>query len=68
MLQEIGLLFKKYIIQIHYAVHACFRMVIPYMWPWTTKPVLSPQGIFVAIAKNYISLKIRIFFFYAKNQ
>ncbi len=22
------------------------------MWPWTTKPVLSPTGIFVAIAKN----------------
>ncbi len=22
------------------------------MWPWTTKPVLSRWGIFVAIAKN----------------
>ncbi len=31
-----------------------------YMWPWTTKPVLSSMDMFVAIAKNR-------FFYYAKN-
>ncbi len=25
-----------------------------YMWPWNTKPVLSPWGIFVAIAKDIL--------------
>ncbi len=37
------------------------------MWPWTTKPVLSRWGIFVAIAKNTLcESKLLIFLFYTK--
>ncbi len=37
------------------------------MWPWTTKPVLSSTGIFVAIANNTLyGSKVSIFFFMPK--
>ncbi len=37
------------------------------MWPWTTKPVLSRWGIFVAKAKNTLYGSKLLIFFYAKN-
>ncbi len=40
---------------IYVAVYVCasfMKISYEYMWPWTTKPVLSRWGIFVAIAKN----------------
>ncbi len=42
------------------------KLLVIDTWPWTTKPVLSPWGIFVAIAKNSEWVKI-IDFFYSKN-
>ncbi len=44
-----------------------------YLGPWTTKPVISSTGIFVAIANNTLSFNTfdsgqnGLFFFYAKN-
>ncbi len=36
------------------------------LWPWTTKPVISRWGIFVAIAKNALYGSKLLIFFYAK--
>ncbi len=41
---------------------------VPYLWPWTTKSVLSQWSIFVAIAKNILHGPNYKVFFYAKNQ
>ncbi len=38
------------------------------MWPWTTKPVISSTGIFVAIEKIHCMGQNDPFFFYAKNR
>ncbi len=38
-----------------------------YVWPWTTKPVLSSTGIFVAIANDILYGQKYTFLFYAKN-
>ncbi len=42
--------------------------IIPNIWPWTTKPVLSRWGIFVAIAKNTLyGSKLLIFLLCQKS-
>ncbi len=38
-----------------------------HMWPWTTKPVLSRWGIFIAIAKNILYGSKLLIFIYGKN-
>ncbi len=37
------------------------------MWPWTTKPVLSRWGLFVAVAKIHCMGQTYRFLFYVKN-
>ncbi len=38
-------------------IYTFFKQIvlIDYMWPWTTKPVISSTGIFVAIAHNTLN-------------
>ncbi len=45
-------LIRKKLMQQYYGSEARNITVHWYMWPWTTKPVISSTGIFVAIAKN----------------
>ncbi len=45
----------------------CSRRFSWHMWPWSTKPVLSSTGIFVAIANNTLYGSKLFIFFYAKN-
>ncbi len=58
-------LIRKKLMQQYYGSEARNITVHWYMWPWTTKPVISSTGIFVAIAKN--TLYGSNFFFYDKN-
>ncbi len=49
-------------------VICCIRTPMAHMWPWTTKPVLSRWGIFVAIAKNTLhGSKLLIFLLCQKS-
>ncbi len=48
-------------------IYAVLPLYHSYMWPWSTKPVLSRWGIFVAIAKNTLYGSKLSFFFYAKH-
>ncbi len=45
----------------------CSRRFSWYMWPWTTKPVLSSMSMFVAIAKNTLYGSKLLFSFMPKN-
>ncbi len=65
---------KMYNIYIYFkflkAMCVCVYIYIycTYMWPWTTKPVLSRWGIFVAIAKNTLyGSKLLIFLLCQKS-
>ncbi len=47
------------VMQVPHTLCVCFLSFLPaktftaiHMWPWTTKPVISSTGIFVAIANN----------------
>ncbi len=53
-----------FILSIYYAIYSVKHT---YMWPWTTKPVLSRTGIFVAIDKTHCMGQNYWFYFYAKN-
>ncbi len=50
-----------------YLKYTCNRSTLAQskLWPWTTKPVISSKGIFVAIANN-AWVKIIIYFFMPK--
>ncbi len=54
--------------QIMYLQTSLFIFWLDYMWPWSTKAVLSRWGIFVAIAKNTLyGSKLSIFLLCQKS-
>ncbi len=52
---------------IHWLVNWCNSSKV-HMWPWTTKPVISSTGIFIAVANNTLyGSKLQIFLVWQKS-